>query len=214
MTFKEFIYSEEGRLIIAFLVGALIGAEREYRSKAAGFRTVILVTMGSCLFTLLSIKMVGDSADQSRIAANIVTGIGFLGAGAIYRDKISIRGITTATTIWVAAALGMAIGSGEYEAAALVTAITMLTLVSFTWFQNVIDRINQEKTYKIVFEHVEHVEQLEKLFYTHELDFQKMKQLKNEKEIIIMYTANGRNDNHILFVDELYRVTYLKSFEA
>jgi putative Mg2+ transporter-C (MgtC) family protein len=211
---KEFLYTEPGKLLIALVVGAIIGAEREYRSKAAGFRTVILVTLGSCLFTLLSIKL-GSVDDKSRIAANIVTGIGFLGAGAIYRDKISIRGITTATTIWISAALGMAIGCGQYELTIWVTSIVMIILLSFTWFQRVIDTVNQEKNYKITFDDkMESILKLEKHFTAKNLDFERMKQIKVKDEIIIVYTANGKEKDHDLFLMDLFQEKGVKSFEV
>lgn len=211
---KEFLYTDLGKILVALFIGAIIGAEREYRSKAAGFRTVILVTLGSCLFTLLSITL-GSIDDKSRIAANIVTGIGFLGAGAIYRDKISIRGITTATTIWISAALGMAIGCGLYEITLWVTTIVMVILLSFTWFQRIIDTVNQEKTYKITFEDkVESILKLEKHFTDNDLDFERVKQIKIKEEIIIVYTANGKEKDHDLFLLDLYQEKGIKSFEV
>lgn len=100
------------KLGMAVLVGGLIGAEREYQDKAAGFRTIILITVGSTLFTILSLTL-DPGNTQTRIAANIVTGIGFLGAGAIIREHGKIGGLTTAATIWLSAALGMGIGAGE-----------------------------------------------------------------------------------------------------
>jgi putative Mg2+ transporter-C (MgtC) family protein len=97
---------------MAVLVGGIVGAEREYQDKAAGFRTIILITLGSTLFTIFSLSM-DPGFTQTRVAANIVTGIGFLGAGAIVRDGGRIAGLTTAATIWLSAALGMGIGAGQ-----------------------------------------------------------------------------------------------------
>jgi putative Mg2+ transporter-C (MgtC) family protein len=166
------------------------------------------------LFTLLSVKM-GSIDDKSRIAANIVTGIGFLGAGAIYRDKISIRGITTATTIWISAALGMAIGCAQYELTIWVTSITMLILLSFTWFQRIIDTVNREKTYKIVFEdRVEAIDNVQSLFTFRGLEFERMKQVKEKNEIVIVYTVNGKEKDHDLLITELFKEKDIKSFEV
>src|SRR4051812_40951933 len=97
------------KLLLAIVLGSIIGAEREYRTKSAGFRTIILVCVGSALFTIFSIRIGVGNPD--RIAANIITGIGFLGAGAIFRNKDHVTGITTATTIWMVAAIGMGVGS-------------------------------------------------------------------------------------------------------
>ncbi|MGZ3955921.1 MAG: MgtC/SapB family protein, partial [Flavisolibacter sp.] len=100
------------RLLMVIAVGGLVGAEREYRSKSAGFRTMILICLGSFLFTTFSKTIGGASPD--RIASNIVTGIGFLGAGVIFKSDNRVNGITTAATIWAVAALGMGVATGEY----------------------------------------------------------------------------------------------------
>ncbi len=209
------LFTEEViKLLISLLIGAVIGAEREYRSKAAGFRTVILVTVGSCLFTILSIHL-GDAGNQARIAANIVTGIGFLGAGAIYRDKISIRGLTTATTIWISAALGMAIGCGEYHLSFMVTGIVMIILLSFNWFQKIIDTVNQEKNYKIKFNlATEDILHIEKLFADYELISNRIKQERTPDEIIVIFTASGKDKAHKSFIQALFKDTCIKGFEV
>ena len=115
------------RLLIAAGLSAAIGLEREYHQKPAGLRTNMLIGMGSALFTVLSLTFVhGGQGSVDRVAAQIATGIGFLGAGAILRDQHSIHGLTTAATIWVNAAIGMAAGAGM---PALATATTVVTLV-------------------------------------------------------------------------------------
>lgn len=131
--YEELFMSEEVWLVaipllVATLAGGLVGIERECRSKSAGFRTMILISIGSCLFTILSIKMGGPDKESSRIAASVVAGIGFLGAGAIIKDDLTVRGLTTAASVWVAASLGMAAGVAEYELVGVVTAITLVVL--------------------------------------------------------------------------------------
>jgi putative Mg2+ transporter-C (MgtC) family protein len=125
------------RLTFACGLGAAIGFEREIRDREAGIRTHLLVSLGSALFTIVSaygfheFLASGDNvvrADPSRIAAQIVTGIGFLGAGAIIREGLSVRGLTTAATLWVVAAIGMACGAGYYWPAAATTVLTLLAL--------------------------------------------------------------------------------------
>jgi putative Mg2+ transporter-C (MgtC) family protein len=125
------------RLTAAAALGAAIGFERELRDREAGMRTHLLVALGSCLFTLVSaygfhefLARGGNvvRADPSRIAAQIVTGIGFLGAGAIIREGLSVRGLTTAASLWISAAIGMAAGAGYYEAAVAATALTLFAL--------------------------------------------------------------------------------------
>lgn len=113
-----------GRLALAGLLGGLIGLEREVRGYPAGIRTIALVALGSCLFTDVSGLLRGDD----RVAAQIVTGIGFLGAGVIFREGYTVRGITTAATIWSAAAIGMAIGAELYVVGVLAALVVFAIL--------------------------------------------------------------------------------------
>jgi putative Mg2+ transporter-C (MgtC) family protein len=125
------------RLVLAAALGAAIGVERELRERGAGLRTHLLVALGSALFTIVSaygfhaFLSSGASvvrADPTRIAAQIVTGIGFLGAGAIIRQGLSVRGLTTAATLWVVAAIGLAVGAGYYSGGLITTAVVLVAL--------------------------------------------------------------------------------------
>ena len=117
------------RLFVALLLGGVIGIEREYRSKEAGFRTHFLVALGSALFRIVSQYGFGvDLKDSSRVAAQVVSGIGFLGAGTIIFQKNVVRGLTTAAGLWVTAAIGLACGTGMYLAAAIATALVLFGL--------------------------------------------------------------------------------------
>jgi putative Mg2+ transporter-C (MgtC) family protein len=116
------------RLLLAAGLGAAIGLEREYRQKPAGLRTNILIAVGSALFTMLSGLMGHEAGTADRIAAQIVTGIGFLGGGAILRSRNSVHGMTTAATIWVNAAIGMAAGAGHFVLATFAAALTLVVL--------------------------------------------------------------------------------------
>ena len=144
----EFIPEEAIKLGLAILVGGLIGAEREFRDKSAGFRTIIFITVGSTLFTMLSLG-IGNESNPTRIAANIVTGIGFLGAGAIMRDGAKIAGLTTAATIWLAASLGMGIGGGRYVLTGMATLAVLVVLWFFPAFERWIDNFRETRTYEI-----------------------------------------------------------------
>jgi putative Mg2+ transporter-C (MgtC) family protein len=143
----EIDYEVGLRLIISFLIGAVIGFEREYHSKAAGLRTMIMICLGSTIFTEISISIGINSPD--RIASNIITGIGFLGAGVIFKDGLTISGITTATTIWIVAALGMAVGAGEYFIALLGSAIVLLILSALSTITQKIESFHQARSYLI-----------------------------------------------------------------
>jgi putative Mg2+ transporter-C (MgtC) family protein len=125
------------RLLLAAALGAAVGLERERHDHPAGMRTHLLVSLGSGAFTILSIyAFAGPNSDPSRVAAQIVTGIGFLGAGAILKAGTTIRGLTTAASLWVVAAIGMAAGAGAWGVA---TATTVIVLVSL-WPLGIIER--------------------------------------------------------------------------
>lgn len=117
------------RLAVALVLGGVIGLEREYRSKEAGFRTHFLVSLGSALFCVVSQYGFGaDNADAARVAAQVVSGIGFLGAGTIIFQKNMVRGLTTAAGLWVTAAIGLACGTGMYLAALAATGMVLIGL--------------------------------------------------------------------------------------
>ena len=144
------------RLAVAAVLGGAVGLERELRERQAGLRTHLLVCVGSALFTLVSAYGFGQvlaesgphvlvRADPTRIAAQIVSGIGFLGAGAIIRQGLSVRGLTTAATLWLVAAIGMAAGAGWYEAALITTLGALVTLGPLRiWSYRVIHRFRPE----------------------------------------------------------------------
>lgn len=203
------------KLFVALLVGAIIGAEREYKSKAVGFRTVILITLGSCLFTILSVVMGGEK-DPARIAANIITGVGFLGAGAIFKDGANVKGITTAATIWISAAIGMSIGVGQYEFAFLSLVIVMIVLLSFTWVQNMIDKTNSEKTYKITLlgHNATKIKELEKIFLECKIDADCSNYSKLNNEMVLTYTIKGSRVEHDNLVKHFYETSLIEYFEC
>jgi putative Mg2+ transporter-C (MgtC) family protein len=137
-------------LCVALLLGAIIGLERELSDKAAGLRTNILICVGSCLFMIVSKNFTGImNADPTRIAAQIVTGIGFIGAGAIMHQGEQVSGLTTAATIWVVAAIGMAAGVGDYSIGAFATVMTLLVQVLFPRLDAYVDELRQRHTFKI-----------------------------------------------------------------
>ena len=119
------------RVIIALVLGLLLGAEREFRGHPAGLRTMALICTGSCMFTALGfIPDLPKTVDPTRIAAQIVTGVGFLGAGSILRQGEEVRGLTTAASIWVTASIGMAVGFGYYSVALFTTILVAVVLIA------------------------------------------------------------------------------------
>jgi putative Mg2+ transporter-C (MgtC) family protein len=200
------------RLLMVIIVGGLIGAEREYRSKSAGFRTMILICLGSFLFTTFSKFVTVDSPD--RIASNIVTGIGFLGAGVIFKSDNRINGITTAATIWAVAALGMGIADGLYYLVLVSAAIVVSALLLLTRLEHVIDRINQSHTYKIVSPYKEDLlKEFENLFDECHLRYKRIKRTKNGQFIIGIWHVQGSEKDHNRFTKRILHHPDVKEFE-
>ena len=129
---QSLAWSTAGQVTLAAILGGVIGIEREWRGRPAGFRTNILIALGACLFTILSIEgfpLNGSAAqDTARVAAQIVSGVGFLGAGALLQTRNKVKGMTTAATIWLVAAIGMAVGAGSYFLAIFTTLLTAAVL--------------------------------------------------------------------------------------
>jgi putative Mg2+ transporter-C (MgtC) family protein len=145
----ELVAEDILKLLIATVIGSVIGAEREYRDKSAGFRTLIFICVGSTLFTMLSLKM-SNNSDPARIAAQIVTGVGFLGAGSIVRDHRRIVGLTTAAMIWLSAALGMSVGSGNYLLGIAGAGVSLVVLLLFPYMEQWIDSMSGTEHYEVV----------------------------------------------------------------
>jgi putative Mg2+ transporter-C (MgtC) family protein len=138
-----------GRLLVACLLGAAVGLEREVKRKAAGVRTNLLICMGSAFFTLLSAVLAGDAnPDKGRVASNIVQGIGFLGAGLILHNRSRVSGLTSAASVFVVASIGMACGAGLYAAAAVAALIVIVALELVGFLEH---RANL-KMYSLVYE--------------------------------------------------------------
>ena len=127
------------RLALAAGLGGAIGLEREFRHKPAGLRTNMLIALGSALFSILSVQLGSAAGSPDRVAAQVVTGIGFLGAGAILRSGENVHGLTTAATIWVNAAIGMAAGLGAYAVAAGGATLTLVVLALLPFMERMFE---------------------------------------------------------------------------
>lgn len=179
------------RLLLSFVIGTALGMEREYRSKAAGLRTMIMICLGATIFTEISLSIGGASPD--RIASTIITGIGFLGAGVIFKDGLTISGITTATTIWISAALGMAVGAGEYMIAVVGSVVVMIVLTVFERLKMWISEMHQARIYKITIPHdtlFENVLQTESKRL--KLEFRLERDIKGETDQMLLCEIAGR----------------------
>lgn len=191
------IYMEEAAQVsVAFIIGAVIGIEREFRSKPAGFRTMILICVGSCLYTILSKE--SNTVSPDRIASNIVTGIGFIGAGVIFKEGISVNGLTTAALIWITAALGMAVGYHNYPIAIVVASMVVVALFVLEPVQRFINNLHKVKDYRIktngdgeVFK-----TQLDNFLKVADAQFRCMKVLKEDNNAVYIYRIGTPNRNY------------------
>jgi putative Mg2+ transporter-C (MgtC) family protein len=200
-----FIFTPEDliKLLIAVLLGGIIGFEREAHNKAAGLRTITLITVGAALFTLLSAK--GSDPATSRISSNIVTGVGFIGAGAIMFSEGKVKGLTTASSIWVSASIGMAIGLGEYILGASVTLLVVIVLGLFTRLDMFMDKVGKEtRTYEITYPpREEKYKELIQLFTSCNLRVRSTRRMKQGELLIVLVDGVGRTKNHACLADKL-----------
>lgn len=188
-------------IFISVILGLFIGAEREYQNKSAGLRTFILVCFGSCLFTVLSIKI--GIGNPDRLAANIITGIGFLGAGVIFKGDNKIEGITTATTIWATASIGMAVGSGYVYLSLLGTALILFILHSLTYLQGFIDNNHKIREYKIAVTSSEQIRHCEELFRNNNLKHLMIGQQYTLGNLSTTWRLTGKNKRHETLIKQL-----------
>jgi len=184
------------KILLAVAAGGLIGMEREFRDKAAGFRTLIFICAGASLFTIISANLAPNS-DPNRIAANIVTGVGFLGAGVILRDGGKVIGLTTAATIWLTAAVGMGIGGGQYLLSGVMVLAAMIILWVLPSLEFRIDNAREERKYEIVCTaSVEKYSALEKTFRDCGLSIQSHSQYKCGEKMTCSWQAAGSPKKH------------------
>ena len=135
-------------IVLAIFFGSAIGFERELSGKAAGLRTNVLICLGAAVFTIISREIGGDTHSITRIAAQIVTGVGFLGAGAIIQDRGGVHGLTTAATIWLVASIGMACGANFYALALITTLIAMGVLIGLSKLEKFVKKLRAAKKEK------------------------------------------------------------------
>jgi putative Mg2+ transporter-C (MgtC) family protein len=193
---------------IAILCGAMLGFERQYKNKTAGFRTIILICLGSTIFTMIS-----QRAGQG-VNINLVTGVGFIGAGVIFKDNISVNGLTTAAVIWVAAAIGMATGAGNYTLSLISTVLTLLVLWLFHFLEVYLDIIHHEKLLSVLFDgdNYDDLLMLEDIIRKHDLKLQRRLVNKREGNMLVAIFVTGHK-KHIAKLDEkLLTMKEIKSF--
>src|SRR5579863_1414543 len=189
------------KLLLSFVIGGFIGAEREYRSKSAGFRTLTLICVGATMFTIFS-EIIGGVGNPDRIASNIITGIGFVGAGVIFKGDFGVNGITTAAMIWVTAALGMAIGAGYELVSGIACMLILLMLIIYGKMEKWIDKVNQTRNYKIVCDYQnETLSKYEEYFKKFHLESRRSREIKSGDIITGEWIVKGCQKDHNEFVD-------------
>jgi len=192
------------KILLAVVAGGLIGLEREFRDKAAGFRTLIFICVGAALFTIFSVELAGDS-DPARIAANVVSGVGFLGAGVILREGGRVTGLTTASTIWLTAALGMGLGAGQYALIGSVVLVALVVLWIFPKLEQAVDNVREERNYEIICAlDPEKLLALEALFRECRLHIRRHRQVKEGDRMICSWRVNGSHPGHEKLVSKLF----------
>jgi len=202
-------------VLVALVCGSLLGFEREYQNKSAGFRTIILICLGAAVFTLSSGYALG--ASQDRIAANIVTGIGFIGAGVIFKDSLWVKGLTTAAVIWVSAAIGVVSGMGHHLFALILSVIVVIVLSLFSLAELLIDRFHHKKQLNITFINtdLQNLHQLENIIKMRKIRARRMFVAKNNENnlwVVLELTGTKRT---IKFLNEhMVNLPEIKSFSV
>lgn len=201
------------KLLIAILIGGIIGGEREYHNKSAGLRTLMLICLGSTLFTMFSME-IGEETSPDRIAGGIVAGIGFVGAGVIFMGGTGINGVTTAATIWVTAALGMGVGAGHQYVSLAGCIVLIGILQAFTVIEKWIDRINCSHTYKITCTYHDQVfEHYEALMKKFQLTFRRGPQCREKGTVYGTWEAEGSKKEHNAFIQYMLNDAGVQKFE-
>jgi len=201
------------KLIISAVIGACIGLEREYKNKNAGFKTMVMICIGSTLFTIFSYNL-GSPESHDRIAANIITGIGFIGAGAIFKDKDNmISGLTTATLIWIIAALGVGVGSGEFLFSILSAILVLSFLFAIPYVEKLIHKTHEVRNFKIWFNDVSDFDKIEQKTHSQKLNLYNVKHTKQNGMLVYSFSIGGNQHTLDAFTQLLLKDDEIKNFE-
>lgn len=200
------------KILLAVLAGGLVGVEREFRDKAAGFRTLIFICVGAALFTILSADLAGDK-DPTRIAAQVVSGVGFLGAGVILRDQGRVIGLTTAATIWGTAALGMGFGGGHYALSFAALAVVLVVLWIFPWIERAVEQASETRVYTVSCAlRPEKLDEVEALFRGQGLRATLRERAKLGETLFAQWEVRGAPRRHAQMAQLLFADLEIKEF--
>jgi len=207
------IYGDEIlKILLSIVCGSILGLEREIRGKSAGFRTLALICFGSTVFTICS-YLLGVADNRDRIAANIITGVGFLGAGVIFRNNFSVTGITTAASIWVSAAIGMLIGIGEFALAGISVVLALFILFVMDYIQFRIDYYFQHRDYCITVDNPAHAALICNQMQVFKLKYSNLKLTREDSHIKVEVLVRGDGKQLELFNSWLLEQEGIDSFD-
>ncbi|WP_068599207.1 MgtC/SapB family protein [Vaginella massiliensis] len=203
------------KALLSLILGLLLGLERELKDKAAGLRTITIISLGSTLFTIMSYKLgIVTTGETTRIASYVVSGIGFLGAGVIFKDGISINGLTTASIIWIAAAIGMSVGFGHFATAIVFFFATFVTIHIGKWFNKTLHSQSIQRTLELKFENKRKLQEelIEEIANFSESSYIKQR-IKNDDMIVLFIDVKIKTIHQKKFMDYLLRNDRIEYFK-
>lgn len=203
------------KALLSLILGLLLGLERELKDKAAGLRTITIISLGSTLFTIMSYKLgIVTTGETTRIASYVVSGIGFLGAGVIFKDGISINGLTTASIIWIAAAIGMSVGFGHFATAIIFFFATFVTIHLGKWFNKTLHSQSIQRTLELKFENKRKLQEelIEEIAKFSESSYIKQR-IKNDDMIVLFIDVKIKTIHQKKFMDYLLRNDRIEYFK-
>lgn len=199
-------------MLMSVLCGGIIGFEREFKNKSAGFRTIVLITLGSTIFTIVSGH--GSNTDD-RIAANIITGIGFIGAGVIFKDRFSVWGLTTAAVIWTSAAIGMTTGIGYHALAFLFTIITLIILLLVSKIERLIGKLQKHKMLTVTFRNADfrQIKMLEDKLTSNHVQMEQIHVSKEQDMLTVIWQISAKKQYLVTLNEILANTKEIISFK-
>lgn len=206
--FFHIAYHDLIKIGLSIVFGGVLGLERQYKHKTAGFRTVILICLGSALFTLVAQK------GGTNVSANVITGIGFIGAGVIFKDGFTVTGLTTAAVIWISAAIGVATGTGDYTLSLVATVLTIVILSVFSRFEDYLNKVHSKKTFFLVFinANYDHIKTFESMAQENQLTSERISISKKDNNLQALMEVTGHRDNISNLNEQLAVSLFIKSF--
>ncbi len=196
---------------VSLLACSLVGLEREYKNKSAGFRTIVLIGLGATAFTIAS--RFGAGSDD-RIAANIITGIGFIGAGVIFKDKFSVMGLTTAAVIWVVAGIGMAAGMGYHGLSLSLSVVTVMILSVFNKVENAMEKWFLTRTISVGFGDMDtaNLERLKQVMEEHRIKYTRKTVSKRDGKLSVVFELLADRKYLQQFNNAMMELPYVEEF--